>query len=113
LTRDQTVAQDLADTGVLNPADVSRSPLSHVLSSAIGAELRPVVTSVRLNPRVTTFLCTDGLTKHLSEDHIRDRLMTVASSEKACRVLVDDALEAGGSDNITVVCVRVRGAEQP
>jgi protein phosphatase len=110
LTRDQTVAQDLADTGVLNPADVARSPLSHVLSSAIGAESRPVVTSVRLNPRVTTFLCTDGLTKHLSEDHIRDRLMSVASSETACRLLVDDALEAGGSDNITVVCVRVRAA---
>jgi protein phosphatase len=108
LTRDQTVAQDLVDTGVLKPTDAARSPLAHVLSSAIGAETRPVVTSVRLNPRVTTFLCTDGLTKHLSEDHIRDRLTSVASAEKACRLLVDDAIAAGGSDNITVVCVRVR-----
>jgi protein phosphatase len=110
LTRDQTVAQDLVDTGVLKPADLSRSPLSHVLSSAIGADAHPVVTSVRLNPSVTTFLCTDGLTKHLSEEHIGRTLASVASSEEVCRRLVNDALDAGGSDNITVVCVRVRKA---
>lgn len=108
LTRDQTVAQELVDTGVLKPSDLARSPLAHVLSSAIGAEWRPVVTSVRLNPTVTTFLCTDGLTKHLSDDHIRDRLVTIRSSEEVCRTLVDDALAAGGSDNVTVICVRAR-----
>jgi serine/threonine protein phosphatase PrpC len=108
LTRDQTVAQELVDTGVLKPADLSRSPLAHVLSSAIGAEWRPVVTSVPLIPTVTTFLCTDGLSKHLSDDHIRDRLVKIQSSEEVCHTLVDDALAAGGSDNITVICVRVR-----
>lgn len=108
LTRDQTVAQELVDTGVLKPADLARSPLAHVLSSAIGAEWRPVVTSVPLIPTVTTFLCTDGLTKHLSDDHIRDRLVDIKSSEEVCRTLIDDALQAGGSDNVTVICVRVR-----
>lgn len=108
LTRDQTVAQELVDTGVLKPTDLNRSPLAHVLSSAIGADSRPVVTSVRLSPTVTTFLCTDGLTKHVSEDQIRDRLVKIRTSEEICRTLVDDALSAGGSDNITVVCVRVR-----
>jgi protein phosphatase len=108
LTRDQTVAQDLVDTGVLKPTDLPRSPLSHVLSSAIGAESKPAVTSVRLVPTVTTFLCTDGLTKHLSDEHIRQRLTSISASVEACRTLVDDALNAGGSDNITVICVRVR-----
>jgi serine/threonine protein phosphatase PrpC len=108
LTRDQTVAQELVDTGVLKATDVNRSPLAHVLSSAIGADSRPVVTSVRLTPTVTTFLCTDGLTKHVSEEQIRDRLVKISASEDVCRTLVDDALQAGGSDNITVVCVRVR-----
>lgn len=110
LTRDQTVAQDLVDTGVLKPGDLPRSPLSHVLTSAIGAEARPVVTSVPLKPTVTTFLCTDGLTKHVSDDRIRERLVSIRSSEEVCRTLVNDALEAGGSDNITVICVRVRQA---
>ena len=108
LTRDQTLAQDLADTGVLKPTDLARSPLSHVLSSAIGAESRPVVTSVLLTPVGTTFLCTDGLTKHVSDDRIRERLMTIKSSEEVCRALIDDALADGGTDNITVICGRVR-----
>jgi protein phosphatase len=108
LTRDQTVAQDLVDTGVLKPSDLARSPLTHVLSSAIGADSRPVVSSVRLTPTVTTFLCTDGLTKHVSEDRIRERLINIDSSEDVCRTLIDDALAAGGSDNVTTICVRVR-----
>ncbi|MGQ0639688.1 MAG: PP2C family protein-serine/threonine phosphatase [Gemmatimonadaceae bacterium] len=108
LTKDQTVAQDLVDTGVLKPADLARSPLSHVLSSAIGAETRPVVTRVGVSRTGTTLLCTDGLTKHVSDERIRDRLMSIRSSDEVCRVLIDDALAAGGTDNITVICGRVR-----
>ncbi|MGH7712072.1 MAG: PP2C family protein-serine/threonine phosphatase [Gemmatimonadaceae bacterium] len=107
-TRDQTVAQDLVDTGVLKPSDLARSPLAHVLSSAIGAETKPVVSSVRVHRTATTLLCTDGLTKHVSDEQIRDRLVSIRSSEEVCRTLIDDALAAGGSDNITVICGRVR-----
>jgi PPM family protein phosphatase len=112
LTRDQTVAQELVDTGVLKPSDLARSPLAHVLSSAIGAEWRPAVTSERLSPTGTTFLCTDGLTKHISDEQIQDRLLSIRSSEEVCRTLVDDALAAGGSDNITVICARLRQPAQ-
>ena len=108
LTQDQTVAQELVDTGVLKPSDLSRSPLSHVLSSAIGAETKPVVSSVRLSRSGKTMLCTDGLTKHVSDEKIEQRLLSIQSSEEVCRTLVDDALAAGGTDNITVVCGCVR-----
>ncbi len=111
LTRDQTLAQDLVDTGVLKPSDLARSPLSHVLSSAIGAEWRPVVSKVGLNRTTTVLLCTDGLTKHISDEKIEQRLKTIRSSEEICQTLVNDALEAGGSDNITVLCGRVRQTE--
>ncbi len=108
LTRDQTVAQELVDTGVLKQTDLSRSPLSHVLSSAIGAETKPVVTSVPLSRTGTVVLCTDGLTKHVPDSKIEERLRSIRSSESVCRTLVDDALSAGGSDNITVICGRLR-----
>ena len=108
LTRDQTLAQDLVDTGVLKPSDLARSPLSHVLSSAIGAEWRPAVSKVTLNRTTTILLCTDGLTKHVSDEKIEERLKTIRTSEDVCQTLVNDALEAGGSDNITVLCGRVR-----
>lgn len=108
LTRDQTLAQDLVDTGALKPSDLARSPLAHVLSSAIGAEWRPVVSKVALNRQTTILLCTDGLTKHVPDERIEARLNAIRSSEEVCRTLVNDALEAGGSDNITVLCGRVR-----
>lgn len=110
LTRDQTLAQDLVDTGVLKPSDLARSPLSHVLSSAIGADWKPAVSKVGLNRTTTILLCTDGLTKHISDEKIEQRLKTIRTSEDVCQTLVNDALEAGGSDNITVLCGRLRDA---
>src|SRR6266545_3514564 len=44
LTRDQTVAQDLVDSGILPPARAQWSPLAHVLSSSIGGTAQPIVT---------------------------------------------------------------------
>lgn len=106
LTRDQTVAEDLVDQGILPRANVYRSPFAHVLSSSIGGHTHPVVTSLVLAPGDVMFLCTDGLTKHVSDERIRDRLRALTSSEEVCRKLVQDALDGGGSDNVTVVVLR-------
>lgn len=108
VSRDQTVAQDLIDQGLLNPARASASHLTNVLSSAIGAtEAKPVVTRVGVGRRGSvTLVCSDGLTKHVSDHEIAEELRTMRSSEQVCRALVDRALERGGSDNITVVIGR-------
>lgn len=107
LTRDQTVAQGLADQGVL-PADrVQASPLSHVLTSAIGGdEAVPVVTRIDIPRGCVILLATDGLTKHVTNAEIRDRIQHMTSSEQLCRSLLDLALERGGSDNITLIAAR-------
>jgi len=109
VTRDQTVAQDLYDQGVLNTIEVQTSHLSHVLTSAIGGErAEPVITKIRQDPGDAILLCTDGLTKHVTNEEIRDRLAHAESAEQACQQLIDDALEGGGSDNVTVVVGRLR-----
>ncbi|HKG92749.1 MAG TPA: protein phosphatase 2C domain-containing protein, partial [Gemmatimonadaceae bacterium] len=66
VTRDQTLAQALVDEGAMSAADAQRSPLSHILSSAIGApEALPEVTRVDARQLGGVLLvCTDGLTKH-------------------------------------------------
>ena len=51
-------------------------------------------------------LCSDGLTRHVSDDRIRDHLRTMTSSRQVCEDLVNEALEGGGSDNITVIVRR-------
>lgn len=112
VTRDQTMAQDLVDRGAL-PADrAADSPLSHVLSSSIGGkEAVPEVRKVELRHGCAVLLCSDGLTKHVTDPEIEAALRGMASSEQACRALVDLALARGGSDNVTVLISRARWAE--
>lgn len=107
LTRDQTVAQDLVDQGIMPITNVYRSPFAHVLSSSLGGTTQPVVGAFEIQVGDLNFLCTDGVTKHVSDEQIRERLRTATSSEQACRDLIQDALDGGGTDNITVVVLRV------
>ena len=105
VTRDQTMAQEMLDIGALAPADVSRSPLKDILSSAIGAEqATPEVSRVDVSERGCVLIfCTDGLTKHVTNAEIEAYCAKGLSAEKLVRSLVDLALERGGSDNVTVV----------
>jgi serine/threonine protein phosphatase PrpC len=108
LTHDQTIAQDLVDKGILPAEKLDRSPFKHVLSSAIGAEeALPVVTRVSITERGSLILlCSDGLTKHVSDDDIAAAAATMTSSEQVARSLLRLALDRGGTDNITIIAAR-------
>ena len=107
LSRDQTVAQDLVDQGVLTRASGERSQFSHVLSSAIGGpETLPVVARLRADWRNVFLGCSDGLTKHVSDERIAERLAAMTSAKQVCEQLLQDALDDGGTDNITIVVGR-------
>ena len=107
ISRDQTIVQDLVDAGVLTRTQAMNSPLNNVLSSAIGGqEAMPVVTRMEQSWDIVGLLCSDGLTKHVSDEQIAERLRTMTSARQACEALVQDALDAGGTDNITVVIGR-------
>jgi protein phosphatase len=107
ITRDQTMAQELVDLGVLSRADASDSPLAHTLSSSLGGrQTAPVVTRFDMAWGTIVLLCSDGLTKHVSDDRLRERLRSMTSAKQVCEDLLQDALEGGGSDNITVIVGR-------
>lgn len=107
LSRDQTVAQELVDKGVLTRTAAARSQLSNVLSSAIGGdEAAPVVTRLRSEWGLVHLLCTDGLTKHVPDERIAEVLRDMTSARQACERLLQEALDAGGTDNITVIVGR-------
>ncbi len=107
ITRDQTMAQELVDQGVLTRTDAPRTRWAHVLSSAIGGhQTAPVVTRVELNWGTVVLLCSDGLTKHVSDEKIAERLRAMTSSKQVCEQLLEDALADGGSDNITILVGR-------
>jgi protein phosphatase len=55
---------------------------------------------------VVNLVCSDGLTKHVPDSRIAERLAAMTSARQVCEDLVQDALDAGGTDNITVVVAR-------
>ncbi len=107
ISRDQTIAQELVDSGVLARSALERSPLANVLSSAIGgAAAAPVVTRIAADWSNVHLLCSDGLTKHVSDERVAERLRDMTSARQCCEALLQDALDAGGSDNITIIVGR-------
>ena len=107
LTRDQTMAQELMDIGVLKPADAAGTRFARTLSSSIGGRLTdPVVTRIDMTWGAVILLCSDGLTGHVSDERIRERLRTMSSARQVCEDLLSDALDGGGSDNITIIVGR-------
>jgi protein phosphatase len=112
VTRDQTLAQDLVDSGVLPVERLPASPLRHILSSAVGASAaQPETSRMRIDRFGSVLLfCTDGLTKHVSDAEIAEMIGTQARSEDVCQSLLGLALERGGTDNITIVVARRRKA---
>jgi len=110
VTRDQTVAQDLVDQGIMPRERLSVSPYRHVLSSAVGAqEALPEVTRVRIDRMGSVLLfCSDGLTKHVSDEEIAQQIAAHSGAEEVCTSLLNLVLERGGTDNVTIVVARRR-----
>jgi protein phosphatase len=107
VTRDQTVGQHLVDTGALPQERLSASPFHSVLASAIGGpKAAPRVSRLEFRRSGTLLLCSDGLTRHVTNDEIAAHIRTMTSAKQLCHSLVDLALERGGKDNITVVVGR-------
>lgn len=108
ITRDQTMAQELVDLGVLTRSAAENTRLAHTLSSSIGGRNpAPAVTRIDNDWSNVALLCSDGLTKHVSDQRLHERLVSMTSARQVCEDLLQDALEAGGSDNISIIVARV------
>lgn len=106
LTRDHTVAQELADAGRIPQEELRGHRLRHVLTRALGrgdGEVRVEVHRLELIDGDRLMLCTDGLNDMVEDAEIAETLAHAASAEAACDRLTDLALEHGGRDNVTVV----------
>ncbi len=114
ITQDHTVAQKMADQGVLDDPETSR--WSHVLWNVVGGgseALSPEVHRVDLVPGDTVLLCSDGLTRHVADEDVAAMLGLDEPSESICHRLVDAANAGGGRDNVTVIVARFQAAAPP
>lgn len=108
LTKDQTMAQAMVDAGALSPDQAERSRLKHVLYSAIGASrAEPYTLTTDCRWDDIMLLCSDGITKHVSDEEIRDALRRSTRADGTAQELLQLALDRGGTDNTTVIVGRL------
>lgn len=111
ITLDHSLVEEQVRSGCMDQAEALRSPLRNVITRALGTQ--PVVTAdvfpLEIAPGDLFLLCSDGLTRELSDDLLESMLRVDMPLEELCSRLIDAANKAGGHDNIT--CLLVRAAE--
>lgn len=115
LTRDHTVADRLAREGKIPAEDADRHPQRSILERALGVspEVNVDVEVIDIRPDDRLLLCTDGLTSMLTDEEIREILEAEDVPERASKRLVEEAVRAGGNDNVTAVVVDYPAGEAP
>ncbi len=109
LSTDHSLVAEQVRFGLLSEADAATSPMQHIITRAVGtrSEVEPDVTAIPVEEGDLFLLCSDGLTRELTDAEIAGVLNAQADDlESAVRELVDRANEHGGNDNITCLLVR-------
>jgi protein phosphatase len=109
LTTDHSLVQELIDDGQLSEAEADYHPQRHVLTRALGVDADVRVDCLQILPVKGDryVLCSDGLSREVSDAQLASVLRRLADPEDAAKELVAQARAHGGNDNITVVVVDV------
>lgn len=104
---DHSAVQELIDAGQIAPEDAERHPERHVITKAVGAGSRaqPDYWLIPAHAGDRLLICSDGLSKELDADHIATVLRRPESAQTVATRLVEEALRAGGHDNVSVIVV--------
>ena len=109
LTRDQTLVNRLVELGQLSPEEAANHERKNELQQALGGQ--PMVEAetghVRVKPGDWLIVCSDGITNHVDDDVLTDLIQRAQSAEMLARRLVNLANLQGGTDNATVVAIRI------
>lgn len=109
VTTDHSVVQELISSGRLSPEEAESHPYSNVITRAVGAsELTPPdYLGIEVQDGDRFVICSDGLTKELTDYGIQHFLGEQADPGVAADAMLAAALENGGRDNVTLIIVQV------
>lgn len=109
ITTDHSVVQELIASGRLSPEEAENHPYGNVITKAVGPSEGVTPDYVRLDvvEGDRFVICSDGLTKELTDYGIRHFLDENADPAAAVTAMLDAALENGGRDNITIIVLDV------
>jgi protein phosphatase len=113
LTTDHSLVQEMVEKGEISPDEADSHPKRNFITQAIGmSELRTLkVGRVKghIFPGQQLLLCTDGLSGEVPGDEIAEILRLGLGEQEKVDLLIECALEHGGSDNITVMLLSPAG----
>ncbi len=112
VTSDHSWVEEQVRAGVLTPEQARLHPQRNVITRALGTsqKAQPEFFNGALNEGDVFLLCSDGLTTHVTDAQIQETLQTMTSLDQAVNRLVAQAIEGGGSDNISVIVARAENA---
>lgn len=113
LTRDHSIVQEQVECGAISAEDARYAPNRNVLTRAVGidAHAKADVHTAHVNVGDIYLLCSDGLTDMLSDNEVRDTLLSCGGDvDVAAGCLIERANQSGGLDNISVIVVRIVAA---
>ncbi len=115
VTRDQSLVNQLIETGQITQEQAKHFEHSNVILQALGVqdEVEVQLSRVALRRGDRFLLCSDGLVGVVSDEEISAVLGSVDDLSEATRILCDLAKSAGGPDNISVIVARVGGEALP
>lgn len=110
LTQDHSLLRELIEMGQLSEDKADGFMYKNVLTRAIGTEssITPTVHTDKVQVGDIFVMCSDGLTDLLTQEEIQSILLST-KIENVPSVLIAQAKERGGFDNITVVVIKVQG----
>lgn len=113
LTRDHSVVADLVEAGEISPAEARTHQWRSYITRALGLDpyMRADLYELHVNSDDRLLICSDGLYSMIPDEHIAPIMRDVLDPQACADALVNAALAAGGTDNVTVIVADAMGTE--
>ncbi len=113
-TQDHSVVEEEVRAGRLTPAQAANHPSRNVISRALGADdsVEVDMKTIMFEPGSSFLLCSDGITRHVSDPELREVLTMCKTPALVCSELKNLCYSRGAEDNLTAVVIRAVGASE-
>lgn len=111
LTRDHSLMADMIEAGQITPEEARHHPKRSVITRALGSDpnTHPDIYEINVETGDRLLICSDGLSSMIRDEQIEAVMRRVQDPQRCASQLVNEAIGAGGYDNVTVIVVDVTG----
>lgn len=109
ITKDHSMVELLLKRGNITPEEAKTHPARGQLTRFVGMNppALPEVFIEKIQTGDRILLCSDGLSGMLADGQITEIMNSGGQPEKICRMLINEANDRGGKDNITAIVIEI------